>query len=70
MSGEEDNFDMEAHLQHVKTIFEELEKEYLGVGRGIRYSQFRIILAEQMQVEFETNEEFLDICKNLDTENK
>lgn len=37
-SGEEENFDMEAHLLHVKEVFEGIESQNQGVGYGIPYS--------------------------------
>ena len=50
-------------MAEVKAIFNQIQ----GRGQqGINYQQFQKLLKDEMSVEFESQEEFEDICLKID----
>jgi Ca2+-binding EF-hand superfamily protein len=47
----------------VQKIFEKMDG-----NNGITYQQLKVLLRDEMDIEFENDEEFMDICLKIDEE--
>jgi Ca2+-binding EF-hand superfamily protein len=47
----------------VQKIFEKVDG-----NKGITYQQLKVLLRDEMDIEFESDEEFMDICHKIDEE--
>jgi len=73
-----DNDELQAHMEAVKSLFQVVEHENWGaelnqikdgkICAGIDYDQFKDLLTKHMNVEFDTEDEFDEICQSLDPE--